>query len=235
MSSDGTIRVNFGRPMGLFPLSGVVLLPQQVMPLHIFEPRYRQLIGRSLDGAGQFAMASFAGQRWKQEYHGRPPIRPAVCVAQIVQHETLGDGRFNVLIHGVCRARVERELPAGDETLFREAVLEPLGEDPEAPPPEVSAARRWAIERFERGGLGRLAIAEKVGEYLKSDAVPDSAAMDVLAFALVREEEARYALLSEPDAAARARLVRRELSGLDRTIVLAACQRRDWPKGMSWN
>ena len=56
------------------------LLPQQVIPLRIFEPRYKQMVEDVLDGTGQFAIAVFSGRRWKQEYHGKPPIRPAVCI-----------------------------------------------------------------------------------------------------------------------------------------------------------
>lgn len=146
-----SIRVNFGKPMPLFPLDGVALLPHAVLPLHIFEPRYRQMVEDSLDGSGQIALAVFEGERWKQEYHGRPPLRPGVCIAHILQHEKLPDGRYNILVQGVCRARIDEELSAaeqaalaagapgptltshhasgqpGGERLYREARLAPVG------------------------------------------------------------------------------------------------------------
>ncbi|MGP1309805.1 MAG: LON peptidase substrate-binding domain-containing protein, partial [Phycisphaerales bacterium] len=92
------IRVNFNRPMPVFPLREVVLFPHAAIPLHIFEERYRDMVDDALDGAGQIAMAVFEGERWTQEYHGRPPIRPAVCVGQILQHERLADGRYNIIL-----------------------------------------------------------------------------------------------------------------------------------------
>src|SRR5262245_50474069 len=102
------IRVNFSKPMPLFPLPDAVLLPHAVQPLHIFEPRYRKLIEDVLDHAGQMAMATFRGENWKLDYHGTPPLRPAVCVGQIVHHDALSDGGHNILLHGVCRAKIDR-------------------------------------------------------------------------------------------------------------------------------
>jgi len=55
------IRVNFGRPMPVFPLPDAVLLPHAIQPLHVFEQRYRQLVNDCLDGSGQIAIAAFAG------------------------------------------------------------------------------------------------------------------------------------------------------------------------------
>ena len=117
MSDETAIQVNFGRPRPIFPLDQVTLLPQQVLPLHIFEPRYRQMVTDALDGSGQIAMAVFEGRDWKQQYHGRPPIRPAVCIGHIAQHEKLADGRYNIILRGVCRARVIKELAPRDARL----------------------------------------------------------------------------------------------------------------------
>src|SRR5436190_23857895 len=103
MYEETSIQVNFGRPTALFPLDAVTLLPQQLLPLHIFEERYRQMIDHALDGSGQIALAilepalastaSFSGttEQWKKDALGRPAIKPAVCVGQIVQHEKLFD------------------------------------------------------------------------------------------------------------------------------------------------
>ena len=85
MPERETISVNFGRPVPVFPLDGVVLLPQQVLPLHIFEERYVQMVSRVLDGSGQIALAVFEGDDWKKDYDGVPPIRPYVCLGQIAQ------------------------------------------------------------------------------------------------------------------------------------------------------
>ena len=87
MPADHTISVNFALPMPLFPLDTVALMPQQRLGMHIFEPRYRQMVDHALQGEHQFATATFEGTSWQQQYHGRPPILPAVCVGQIIRHE----------------------------------------------------------------------------------------------------------------------------------------------------
>ena len=127
------VQVNFGRPMPLFPLPDTVLLPHAVLPLHIFEPRYRQMVEDVLDASGQIAMATFNDKDWKSHYHGTPPLRPAVCVGQIVQHEAMDDGRHNILLHGVCRARITRWSSPTMSGRIRLAKLAPLETVDETP------------------------------------------------------------------------------------------------------
>lgn len=235
MSESESIRVNFGNPIPVFAMDTVVLLPQQVLPLHIFEPRYRQMIDHVLDGSGQIATALFRGADWKQHYHGNPAIRPAVCVGQIVQHESLPDGRYNLLLQGVCRARVIDEVPPDGERLYRSALLEPVGVDEEHAE-GIEELRGWIEEELADGPLRQLTVAEQVLEYVRNDAVPTHALLELVSFALVSDTPTRYKLLSEPDLGARAALLRASLGDLDRLIRLAENQHPDdWPKGMSWN
>lgn len=100
MSDEIAIQVHFGKPMPLFPLGVVALMPQQVAPFHIFEPRYRQMIGDALDGSGQIAMATYDTSNLDEfDYSGDTmPLRPAVCVGQVFQHERLPDGHYNILL-----------------------------------------------------------------------------------------------------------------------------------------
>jgi uncharacterized protein len=260
MSEDNSIQVNFGKPMPLFPLDSVTLLPQQLLPLHIFEERYRQMVDHALDGAGQIAMAVFAGEQWKQNYHGRPPIRPAVCIGQIVQHERLSDGRYNVLIQGVCRARVMVELPMEEGRLYRTAMLEPVGLDPSTmlvteadeddeeedtpdlglpPPPEpepLVEVRQKICEMLEEGPLTQLVAAEPVLEFVRNEEVPTAPLLELVSFMLITDQGLRYKLLAEPSIQARAGLIMGELQHLSSLIRRAGDQRpQDWPKGMSWN
>ncbi|MDX2131161.1 MAG: LON peptidase substrate-binding domain-containing protein [Planctomycetota bacterium] len=254
MSEESSIQVNFGHPMPLFPLDQATLLPQQLLPLHIFEPRYRQMIEHALDGAGQFALAVFEGDRWKQEYHGRPPLRRAVCIAQIVQHEKLPDGRYNVLVQGVCRARILREVPAEAGRQYRTALLEPVGLS-QAPPevswtddtfdddtdsddasPSLAEARGRIRDMLAEGPLTQLTHAAPVLEYLRNDELPTSAVLEVVSFTLITDPTLRYALLAEGDADARAAMIVRELEHLADLVRRAALQHpEEWPKGCSWN
>ena len=235
MSTETSIRVNFSRPLPLFPLDRVHLLPQQLVPLHIFEPRYRQMVQHALDGSGQIAMAIFADTNWKESYTGRPPLKPAVCVGQIAQHERLPDGRYNILIQGVCRASIADELPASSDRLYRAAILQPLGLD-EADAAELSSIRSRLSETLSRTPLTRLNVAKPILDCTSNDAIPTEAILELIAFTVISTEPMKYALLSEGNPLRRAELILRELGSLERLINLAERQRSEiWPKGCSWN
>ena len=235
MSDETAIQVNFGRPMPIFPLDQVTLLPQQVLPLHIFEPRYRQMVTDALDGSGQIAMAVFEGRDWKQQYHGRPPIRPAVCIGHIAQHEKLADGRYNIILRGVCRARVIKELAPRDARLYREAMLEPIGLEQDETP--TLKALRISIEQdLDAGPLSRLTDGATLLEYVRDDDIPTAALIELISFTLVKDREKRYRLLEEGDADARAEMVRREIAEIDRMIRLALPQTGgEYPRGYTPN
>lgn len=158
------VRVNFGKPFPIFPLDGVVLLPHAMLRLYIFEPRYRQMIEHVLDGSGQIAMGVFEGEAWRESYQENPPIRPAVCVGQIVEHARQHDGTYHVWLQGICRAIVREEhLPEGSR-LYREALLEPgeksLSEEgpdathAEGPGPEFGAGDWESPAEQELADLG---------------------------------------------------------------------------------
>jgi Lon protease-like protein len=235
MSEEVSIQVNFSRPMPLFPLDQATLLPQQVLPLHIFEERYLGMINDALDGAGQIAMAVFRGQRWKQEYHGRPPLRPAVCVGQIVQHEQLPDGRYNVLLQGICRARIVEELEPEEGLLYRRAMLQPVGVG-EVDEQELDDLRDWLDEALTEGPLRQMTAASSILEYVRNAEIPTSALLELVSFTMTGGGELRYRLLAEGDVTRRARLVRDELEHIGVLIRRARAQRpEDWPKGCSWN
>src|SRR5581483_2402272 len=107
--------------------------PGAILPLHIFEERYKAMTADALRGPRRIAMALLK-PGWEKNYHGRPPIDPVVCVGDILSHERLPDGRYNFLLRGHKRARVSREY--GDEP-YRVAWLDPL---PETPAMEIDLA-----------------------------------------------------------------------------------------------
>jgi len=237
VADTSSIQVNFSRPMPLFPLGHVALLPQQVLPLHIFEPRYRQMVEHALDGSGQIAMAVFEGDQWKREYHGRPALRPAVCIGQIIHHEKTEDGRYNIVLQGVCRARITEEAPGDAERLYRVATLQPIGLPSEADQARLSDARERLAGRLSDGPLRRLKAAGPISEYFERAEFPTAALMELISFTLVNQADLRYRLLAEGDAVARAGIIEQELDALSRLIERAD---RQWPpgeapRGCTWN
>jgi len=88
----------------IFPLPGAVLLPHALVPLHIFEPRYRKMIRDCEAGSRVLALANIASSEAAAE---RPPkVLPAIGVGVLARTEPLADGRFNIVLRGVSRARI---------------------------------------------------------------------------------------------------------------------------------
>src|SRR5260370_32604395 len=89
------------RRIPLFPLPGVVLLPGTLLPLHIFEPRYRAMVADALAGDRTIGMAML--KRGWEESDADPPIRLVGGAGEIVESERLEDGRYNILLEGPFR------------------------------------------------------------------------------------------------------------------------------------
>jgi Lon protease-like protein len=105
----------------LFPLPNLVLFPHVLQPLHIFEPRYRDMLEEALADDRLIAMAVLEPD-WEKDYEGRPPVRPMACLGRIATHVRLPDGRHNILLAGVARIALGYELAA--TATFRRAPAE---------------------------------------------------------------------------------------------------------------
>src|SRR5262245_47940396 len=99
------------RSLPIFPLPNCVLLPGGLLPLHVFEPRYRELTRDSLATHHLMAVARLR-PGYEQTYYGRPPVYDRCGVGRIICSEELPDGRFALLLRGVARVEIERELQA---------------------------------------------------------------------------------------------------------------------------
>jgi Lon protease-like protein len=189
----------------LFPLPNVVLFPRAVLPLHIFEERYKQMTADVLDGHRQIAMALLA-RGWEKDYYGRPAVESVVCVGTILSHEQLADGRYNVLLRGHTRARIVREVGEGP---YRQGVLEPLFET-NADENALREARERLIEMFKREAYTALPGGAQIRQMLEAD-VPTAAIADLLAFNVLGDDQValKQSLLAEADVQRRVeRLVR---------------------------
>ena len=111
----------------LFPLDGVVLFPKARAPLHIFEPRYRQMMEDALAGARSLGMIAVLPEH-RAELAGNPPLFEVGCAGFIEVYERLADGRFNLLLHGTQRFRILREREPEAGRLYRVAEVELLAE-----------------------------------------------------------------------------------------------------------
>jgi Lon protease-like protein len=112
----------------LFPLPHVVLFPDVCLPLHIFEPRYRQMLTAALNGDRMIGMALLKAGH-EAEYDGQPPVYAVGCAGLITHAEQLPDGRSNIMLHGMQRFRIVSEnhdLPYRRARV--EALLDPLSD-----------------------------------------------------------------------------------------------------------
>jgi len=179
----------------LFALPKLVLFPAAVIPLHIFEDRYRKMTADVLETHKQIAMALLK-PGWEKDYYGKPVVEEVVCVGQILSHERLSDGRYNFLLQGKARARIKREV--GDEP-YRQAIVELLPEinSLEA---DLSLARQCLVKLFEREAFAALPGGGQIREMLTSD-VPTAIVADLLAFRVLPEDqvELKQSLLAEQD------------------------------------
>src|SRR2546430_1956854 len=108
----------------LFPLPNVVLFPNVFLPLHVFEPRYRQMVADALESDRLIGMLLLK-PGWQADYEGRPAVYPIGCSGVITHVESLADGRYNIVLRGLERFRIVSEDHA---KAYRRAVVERLVE-----------------------------------------------------------------------------------------------------------
>ena len=99
----------FSGVVRLFPLPNLVLYPHVMQPLHIFEERYREMLEDALAGDQLITMAVLE-PGWETDYDSRPPVSEFACLGKVVAHHRLEDGRSNVLLLGVQRVQIVKEL-----------------------------------------------------------------------------------------------------------------------------
>lgn len=215
-----SVRVNFGRPFALFPLPETVLLPHTVQMLHVSEPRYRAMVDRVLDSTGQFALAT-----WDRASSSSIAIRDAVCLVQVMHHEKV-DGGYEIMLHGICRARIvdlESEQPDRAWCEARLQPLEQLGEDL----PPMQGLRDELYGLLTNGNIGSLNRVDSIVDWFQRDDVSTHTLLELIGFTFIQDSECRYRLLAEPTIDGRTRIIRSELSQLERMIGLARRQQRD--------
>ena len=108
----------------LFPLPNVVLFPNVFLPLHIFEPRYREMIADALASDRLIGMALLK-PGWESDYEGRPKVYPIGCSGVITHAEPQADGRYNIVLRGVDRFRIVEE---DHSRSYRRAIVEPFAD-----------------------------------------------------------------------------------------------------------
>lgn len=188
----------------LFPLPGVVFLPSTLLPLHVFEPRYRKLVADCLGSHGILGVPLLR-EGWQSDYEGRPAVHEITGVGRIVRHQDLPDGRYNLLVLGLGRVRILEELPTDEP--YRVARAEVLQD---RVPPGADERLRQTVDqlRLVSGQIMRAhpTLAPEFARVL-DNARGQGQLIDMLAHLVLREAEDRQAFLEADDLLTRADLV----------------------------
>lgn len=200
----------------LFPLPNVVLFPGAVLPLHVFEERYKTMTAHALRGPRRIAMALLR-PGWEKNYHGRPAIEPVVCVGTIVSHEKLPDGRYNFLLRGDGRARIVREY--GDEA-YRVAWLNPLTPTPVLEI-DLTEDRRRLEAVFDSRALRESGLGQQFLE-LMNGPIPTTQLADLIAFYFLEDVRLKQSVLAERDVRTRVARVAEAFESLH-SVLQTAC------------
>ena len=202
--------IRVGTRLSIFPLEGALLLPRAFLPLHIFEPRYRALVGDALARDRLIAMIQpLPGERGE-----KPALFEVGCVGHIMNVEAMEDGRFNVVLAGVSRFRVKREIEVS--TPFRQIEAsyddyDDVAEDDSVLPSAMRAeielearrfaeAKGYAVDWDEVGRLDDESLVNGIAQVVPFDGATKQAlleARDMLARAVLLVDFLRFGGVGE--------------------------------------
>lgn len=221
----------------VFPLPNCVLLPGGLLPLHIFEPRYRRMMLDLLNHEPSDRHLAMALLRpgYEPLYHtNQAAIHPTVCVGSVLQHEPLEDGRFNLILLGRTRAQIRLEDATGP---YRRAVLASV-EPGRLPEPDEADQSRYDLRRV-LGEATELGIADSHAvEQVFAGRGSIEALVDTIAFYFIAPDAypVKQQILETTDVRERIRIV---LHRLEEVVTRARTEARPaehlWPPPVSDN
>jgi len=170
----------------LFPLPNVVLFPNVFLPLHIFEPRYRQMVADALHGDRIIGMVLLR-PGFEADYQGRPPIYAVGCAGVITHSQTLADGCYDIVLRGMEKFRIASE---DTSRPYRIGQVEPLAEPIPAQETQPLRHQRQRLEAVLAAAIERVRAEPKF-----PPSVPDEDLVNALAQYLELDIVERQALL----------------------------------------
>ena len=183
----------------IFPLPTVVLFPNVFLPLHIFEPRYRQMVADALAGDRIIGMVLLR-PGYEDDYDGAPPVYATGCSGLITHVEQLPDGKYNLVLRGLEKFTIHNEEVPAVGRLYRSAVITPIDDSLRAGDRDELRVERKRLQQL----LTPLFEEEQLGQRLP-EAMPDEDLVNALAQYLQFDPMEKLALLERRGALARAR------------------------------
>src|SRR5262245_29448557 len=172
--------------IAVFPLPNVVFFPRTNLPLHIFEPRYCEMV-RECSATGMHIGMFLLQPGWEQNYYGNPPCFPIGCAGEITQVQDLPDGKYNIVLRGLHRVQLIEEI---QENPFRKAQVEILRDKVDLEGPSLDSLRTSLAEDLVRKVLpeSTLPSISDFTEFVNS-----------LATELQLDTDTKYRLLEQDD------------------------------------
>ena len=185
----------------LFPLAGAILFPRTQIPLHIFEPRYQEMVRDALAGAGRIALIQPQMLEGDGEEGDQAPLYRVGCIGELVGVEELDDGRFNIVLQGSSRFKLIAE--ADVPTDYRQGDVDVDAID-DAEPEPLSLAQRAEVEQEARRFGDALGLAV---DWTAVGRLDDEMLVNSIAQVAPFDTGAKQALLEAASLAERADLV----------------------------
>ncbi len=229
MSSEAWSQLEQEVPV--FALPNLVMFPRAVQFIHVFEPRYKQMMEDLVDQADEHRLIAMALLKpgYEAEYHTNPAaVHAMLCLCKAVRYEALPDGRYNMLVQGRARARIA---VAHNDGPYRQAELEVLSGTGPIDDPDTAGQRRATLRAMlGRAPFDTFAGSDRFRKWLDSD-LSLGDATDLLTFHLLPHEEAelRQTVLREIDVERRADRLVDHLDTLSRVLLAQRRPCQTWP------
>lgn len=201
----------------IFPLPDVTFFPHTLLPLHVFEARYRAMVMDALARDRRLLIVRLR-PGYEATYAGKPAVYAVAGAGEIVSFERLATGRYNILVRGDARVRIESEMPS--DTLYR--IVRARRLDDVEPPADIAgapgSALHEALTRMRASCSTLLTALDRPPDLLDTalaDGQPAGAIADRVAAAVLPDADLRQELLETLDVRAR---VTRVVDALERLV-----------------
>jgi len=189
----------------IFALPNLVMFPHVMQALHIYETRYRAMLEEALEGDRLIALAVLA-PGWEKNYEGRPTLRSTACLCRVATHQRTPEGTYNVLLLGVRRLRLVRELPP--KKLFRVVESELLDDEmPDDESPEAAVELQQQLLAAFKRAMPKIPDAYEQLDQLLGSQITLGMLADIVAYTIDLDLEWKMRLLAECNVFKRARLL----------------------------
>jgi uncharacterized protein len=210
----------------VFPLPEVVLFPREVLPLHIFEPRYLTMTADALAGEPYIAVGLLRPGYEQDYFTHQAPIHPIVGIGRIVASEQVADGKYNILLRGLARARIVEEYP---DRAYRVAKIEILHPYCRTPLDERKELRRRLFDAIKRHLMSDSECCRHFAQLFEAPLALGEL-VDLVAAGLPVIGELRQCLLAELEDGARTAALLEHLS----TLTSVTRQARNVDEHVGW-